>query len=297
MRSPDSLPVVGVVIPVYNDWPRLQQCLAALAVQRYPRALMRVRVVNNGSSDWPAQPSFPLPVEVIDHAPPGSYGARNRAALDWSVAVLAFTDADCRPDPDWLRAGVRALQLDGPRARLVAGRIVLEAARPDWPTPAEQLDQILGFDQARTVRRAGFGVTANLFVAQACFARLGGFHSGTRSGGDRDFCQRAVAAGVALSFSPEALVHHPARDWQELVHKQRRIVGGRLALAGASLPQRAAVLLLSMRPIVSECLRVLRRRRLSWPRRLLLCALVLRLRAAVLLEWLRLQRPGRDPLR
>lgn len=297
MTAADPTCTVGVVVPVFNDWPRLQECLAALAHQTYPGALLRVRVVNNGSTDWPAHPTFPLPVELIDHAEPGSYGARNRAALNWSVDVLAFTDADCRPDPDWIRAGVAALQRSAGQPGLVAGRIVLEAARPEQPTPAEQLDQILGFDQARTVRRGGFAVTANLFVPQRCLQQLGGFHSGTRSGGDRDFCDRAVAAGCALSFAADAVVRHPARDWPELLHKQRRIVGGRLSLAGASLIHRCAVLLLSLRPIVSESLRVCRQRQLPWRRRLQLCALVLRLRAAVLLEWLRLQRPGGDPLR
>jgi len=290
-------PSVGVVIPVYNDWQRLQRCLEALAVQNYPRERLQVRVVDNGSNDWPSQPSFPLPLEVIVHPHPGSYGARNRAALDWAVDVLAFTDADCQPDPDWIKAGVKALQCSDRQRRLVAGRIVLEPHAPGYPSAGEQLDQILGFDQARTVRRAGFGVTANLFVAQACFQELGGFHRRTHSGGDREFCHRAVAAGAVLLFEASAVVRHPAREWAELVHKQRRIVGGRLSMAGDQPLKRLRVLGLSMRPLISECVRVWRFEPLSWRRRCVLLSLVMRLRLAVFLEWLRLQRKGRDPLR
>ena len=290
-------PSVGVVIPVYNDWQRLQRCLEALAAQNYPRERLHVRVVDNGSNDWPSQPSFPLPLEVIVHPHPGSYGARNRAALDWAVDVLAFTDADCQPDPDWIKAGVKALQCSDRQRRLVAGRIVLESQAPGHPSAGEQLDQILGFDQARTVRRAGFGVTANLFVAQACFQELGGFHRRTHSGGDREFCHRAVAAGAVLLFEARAVVRHPAREWAELVHKQRRIVGGRLSMAGDQPLKRLRVLGLSMRPLISECVRVWRFEPLSWRRRCVLLSLVMRLRLAVFLEWLRLQRKGRDPLR
>ncbi len=290
-------PSVGVVIPVYNDWQRLQRCLEALAAQNYPRERLHVRVVDNGSNDWPSQPSFPLPLEVIVHPHPGSYGARNRAALDWAVDVLAFTDADCQPDPDWIKAGVKALQCSDRQRRLVAGRIVLEPHAPGYPSAGEQLDQILGFDQARTVRRAGFGVTANLFVAQACFQELGGFHRRTHSGGDREFCHRAVAAGAVLLFEASAVVRHPAREWAELVHKQRRIVGGRLSMAGDQPLKRLRVLGLSMRPLISECVRVWRFEPLSWRRRCVLLSLVMRLRLAVFLEWLRLQRKGRDPLR
>lgn len=290
-------PSVGVVIPVYNDWQRLQRCLEALAAQNYPRERLHVRVVDNGSNDWPSQPSFPLPLEVIVHPHPGSYGARNRAALDWAVDVLAFTDADCQPDPDWIKAGVKALQCSDRQRRLVAGRIVLESHAPGYPSAGEQLDQILGFDQARTVRRAGFGVTANLFVAQACFQELGGFHRRTHSGGDREFCHRAVAGGAVLLFEASAVVRHPAREWAELVHKQRRIVGGRLSMAGDQPLKRLRVLWLSMRPLISECVRIWRFEPLSWRRRCVLLSLVMRLRLAVFLEWLRLQRKGRDPLR
>ncbi len=297
MPAPMQLPLVGIVVPVYNDWHRLQLCLEALARQSYPSERVRVRVVDNGSTDWPSHPSFPLALEVIVHGHPGSYGARNQAALGWGVDVLAFTDADCQPDPEWISSGVRALQWDGSSQRLVAGRIVLEARLPAAPTPGEHLDQILGFDQARTVRRAGFGVTANLFVAQACFQELGGFDRRTLSGGDRDFCHRAVDAGSDLLFAADAVVRHPARDWSELVRKQRRIVGGRLSLAGDYPISRLKVLGLSMRPLLSESVRVWRVQRLPWQRRLLLLTLVLRSRLAVCREWLRLQKRGRDPLR
>ena len=289
-------PTVGVVIPVYNDWPGLQQCLQALAVQSYPAGRFRVRVVDNGSTDWPAVPEFPLPVEVIRHSQPGSYGARNRAALDWFVEVLAFTDADCQPAPDWLEQGVLALGSSGP-ARVVAGRIELQAQRPDQPSLAEQLDRILGFDQARTVRRAGYGVTANLFVAQAHLQALGGFCSHTRSGGDREFCQRARAAGLLIRYAPASVVHHPARNWSGLVAKQRRIVGGRLSLASGAFIPRLTILLLSLRPLLSEGWRVIRAPSIPPVRRLSLLALVLILRWNVLIEWLRLQIPGHGPLR
>jgi GT2 family glycosyltransferase len=288
---------VGVVIPVFNDWEGLQRCLRALAVQTYPSALVQVRVVDNGSSDWPAQPRFPLPVEVIRHDRPGSYGARNRAAAQWAVDLLAFTDADCEPAPDWLDQAVAAVFAEAASPRLVAGRIALQAASATHPSAGEQLDQILGFDQERTVRRAGFGVTANLFVAQSTFDALGGFRRHTRSGGDRDFCERALAQGHQLIYAPGALVRHPARLWPQLLAKQRRIVGGRLALAGPHPLARLQVLLLSLRPIVSESGRVIRRRQLGWPRRLQLLLLVLLLRLGVLLEWFRLQWPGQQALR
>jgi hypothetical protein len=92
-------------------------------------------------------------------------------------------------------------------------------------------------------------------------------------------------------------VRHPARDWNELVRKQRRIVGGRLSLAGDQPFARLKVLVQSLRPLVSESVRVCRYKPLGWFRRGLLLSLVCRLRLAVLVEWLRLQQQGRAPLR
>lgn len=288
---------VGVVIPVYDDWQGLQRCLRALACQTYPRELLRLRVVNNGSNDWPAEPAFPLPVEVFHHRRPGSYGARNRAALGWAVDVLAFTDADCEPAPQWIEQGVCALFSVDDRSVLAAGRIVLVAQNPQAPTAAEQLDQILGFDQERTVRRAGFGVTANLFVPQSVFTALGGFHAHTRSGGDRDFCERAGLIGVPVVYAPQAVIEHPARDWQALLRKQRRIVGGRLALAAASPLGSLQALFSSLRPVFSESWRVLRCPRFPWARRCHCLVLVWLMRGAVLLEWFRLLLPSQQSLR
>ncbi|MFO7628558.1 MAG: glycosyltransferase family A protein [Prochlorococcaceae cyanobacterium] len=101
------LPLVGVVIPVFNDWLRLQCCLEALARQDYPSARLRLRVVDNGSSDWPEAAHFPLPLELLHCSEPGSYRARNLAALNWDVELLAFTDADCRPAASPAPAGNR----------------------------------------------------------------------------------------------------------------------------------------------------------------------------------------------
>ena len=292
-----SWPRVGVIVPVYNDWSRLQGCLRALARQTYPSTCFQVRVVDNGSQDWPAQPRFPLPVEVIHYAPPGSYGARNQAAHGWPVEILAFTDSDCEPATTWLESGVQELLMRPRPWPIIAGQIALVSRDAARPSPAELLDQCLGFDQARTVRRAGYGVTANLLVPTVVFEALAGFRSQTRSGGDRDFCERAEALGVGLFYCAAAVVRHPARNWAELLQKQRRIVGGRLSLAGSGLPGRLRILALSLRPVLSELIRVSRYPSLKLMDRGRLVALVLLLRGAVLMEWLRLQWPGQQPLR
>ena len=236
----------------------------------------------------------PDPVQPADEAA----RAQARALLAGArFGALAFTDADCLPEPDWLLEGLACVDPAAVAADLVAGAIRLTARCSVAPSAAEQLDQILGFDQGRTVRRAGYGATANLFVRASVFHALAGFQAHTRSGGDRDFCTRALRIGSTLVYAPRARVAHPARGWSALVQKQRRIVGGQLALASPGVGPRLIVLGLSMRPLASEWWRVLRVPGLRGWRRWELLLLACRLRLAVLLEWARLQWPGQQPLR
>ena len=96
-----------VIIPTYKDWPRLQMCLDALALQSLPAAEFEVLVANNNRvADLPADLRLAANVQVIWAEQPGSYAARNAVLPHAKGEVLFFTDSDCIPDPDWLRLGV-----------------------------------------------------------------------------------------------------------------------------------------------------------------------------------------------
>jgi GT2 family glycosyltransferase len=148
----------------------------------------------------------------------GAGPARNGGAREAKNSVLAFTDCDCRPDPEWLAAGLAALR----RHDVVGGRVAVEAQNPARPTPAEAFELVFAFDNESYVRKKGFTVSANLFCARPVFERVGGFGVGVSE--DVDWCRRAAAVGFTLGYEPSAVVRHPARrDWRELVRKWRRI--------------------------------------------------------------------------
>ena len=77
----------------------------------YPADRFDVVVVDNASTEdvaaaVPADERFTLLVEPRR----GSYAARNTGLGVARGEVLAFTDADCRPDPDWLTEAVAELR-------------------------------------------------------------------------------------------------------------------------------------------------------------------------------------------
>lgn len=221
-----SWPSVSVVIPVYNDVARLILCLEALRRQTYPGAV-QIIVVDNGSSDSlaPAKDAFPEVVFLFE-ATPGSYSARNRALIDATGEVLAFTDADCRPHEDWLRCGVRTL-LNHPGCGLVGGRIVLQQVSPGKMTIPELYDMAAGLDQEHSVREGGHAATANLFTTRKVMEAVGPFNSRQKSGGDREWGQRTTRLGYPAIYADDAVVFHPARaSYADRIGKTLRRAGG-----------------------------------------------------------------------
>ena len=103
---------VSVIIPIYNGQSDLPDLLQSLYAQAYDRDRVEYLIIDNGSQDntWNAlkqaeieaqADSFPLKI-LQEPKIQGSYAARNQGIQAATAEILAFTDADCRPEPDWL---------------------------------------------------------------------------------------------------------------------------------------------------------------------------------------------------
>jgi glycosyltransferase involved in cell wall biosynthesis len=227
MEVQPQQPFVSVIIPVFNDAERLGRCLAALARQTYPAGRFEVVVVDNGSADDIRPLLAPHPWAVLaSETRPGSYAARNAGLAVARGDVLAFTDSDCVPEPEWLACGVACLQRH-PECGLVAGAITVFFREPERPTAVELYESITAFPQQKYVEKYRYGATANMFTRRDVFARVGSFDAALTSGGDREWGQRVHAAGLPLVYADEARVQHPARrSFGELSHKIVRVTNG-----------------------------------------------------------------------
>ena len=222
-------PFVSVIVPVYNDRHALAGCLEALACQTYPRHRYEVIVVDNGSDEAEVpRPDRRRDVRHIRAPIPGSYRARNAGVHAADGEILAFTDADCRPAQDWIAAGVhRLVQVDRPG--IVAGAVQIVPDDPVAPNLAERYELATSFPQEHNVRRARFGVTANLMTWREVFVSVGPFRDDLRSGGDLDWGRRVADAGRPVVFAPGVRVTHRARrTLRELIAKSRRLAAGKL---------------------------------------------------------------------
>ena len=220
-------PFVSVIIPVYNDARRLALCLEALAGQSYPAQAFEVIVIDNGSDQSPQAvvDRFAFSKLIVETRA-GSYAARNTGLSAARGQVLAFTDADCLPRPQWLEQGVQRLITLG-QGGVVAGHIELFCQDPDRPRGVELYDCMVSLDQQKKVERDQVAATGNLFTHRRVFDAVGLFDADLKSGGDAQWTQRAVAAGLPLVYSAEACIDHPARSsLGQMLRKKRRLVGG-----------------------------------------------------------------------
>ncbi len=227
----EKIPLVSVIIPVFNEPDLLKVCLKALEEQTYPKNLYEVIVVDNGSKESiePIVRQFSQ-AQATFESYPGSYAARNKGISLTKGEIIAFTDSDCIPALDWIEKGVKNL-LQVNNCGLVGGKIEIFVQDPHHPTAVELYDRLYAFPQKKYVEEYKFAVTANLFTFKSILERVGGFNQNLKSGGDYEWGWRVHSSGYQLFYAEDTLVAHPARrSFEELSRKVTRVIQGHYEL-------------------------------------------------------------------
>jgi len=223
----DKYPFVSVIIPVFDDAERLRLCLEALRAQTYPRDACEILVIDNGSREdiMPLAGKYDR-VKLLREPRPGSYAVRNLGLQAAKGPMIAFTDADCIPDNNWLEMGVYHF-MNTPGCGLVAGKIDLLFDNPEKLSLAEIYEKHISFDQEFYINEKHFGATANLFTALDVIGKIGPFDARLKSGGDAQWGRKVSEYGLTLIYRADVRVKHPSRKrLRELMRKYRRLVGG-----------------------------------------------------------------------
>ncbi len=204
-------PVVTIVIPTFARPLQLRACLASLAEQTLSDP-WEVVVVDDGSPqslegvalEWMGR----LDLRVIRQANAGPAAARNRGVQEARGIWIAFTDDDCRPEPQWLDTLVRSAR---ERPGALVGGTTLNGLDSELFASTSQLIVDLVYTHFNAdLDNSYFLASNNMLCARECFLSLGGFDSSFPRAGaeDRDFCDRWRIAGWPLIWRPEARVQH-----------------------------------------------------------------------------------------
>lgn len=230
MTTTERVPDIAVIIPHYNDVARLEFCLSEL--MRNDTGGVEILVVDNNSPNPPDRlhDAFPQ-VRFLSETEKGAGPARNLGVRESRAPLLAFIDADCVPDHDWLEVA-RAV---APRADLIGGRVDVFDETPPPRSGAEAFEAVFAFDFKTYIEVKGFSGSGNLITSRAVFQDVGPFR--TTVSEDRDWSFRATAKGYRLIYEDALRVRHPSRpDWATLRHKWHRLTQETFALGHSSRP-------------------------------------------------------------
>lgn len=220
---------ISVIIPVYKDSEGLKRTLDSLLRQSLPLSNFEVIIINDGAD--------PLTVELekiyhnshfrFIHRSPnrGSYFSRNEGLALAGAKNIAFIDADCIPDTDWLENGLSYLE----KYDYVAGNIKIDYQQVN--SIASYHDYLTAFPIKEYFKDYGFGVTANLFVKLNVFHTVGLFNDQLFSGGDMEFGLRVKNVPEFKSvYAESCVVIHAPRDHQMKISKIKRVRSGQQML-------------------------------------------------------------------
>ena len=242
-------PDVSVVIPYYDDQPRLTLLLHALNQQTGGVAL-EVVIADDGSPEPPAIPAgLTLPVTVVRQADNGfrAAAARNLGAAAAVGDLLLFLDGDMMPAAGYVAAMRNHLREidDGHGALVVGHRRHVElgsagqastlaflrhelppADSSRTPTTAGSLQVLAdpqwlldGYTRTDNLRDAGeedfrLVISAVLGVDRRLWQATGGFDEAFvgYGGEDWDFGWRAWQSGARFAYGPDAVAWHDGPD-------------------------------------------------------------------------------------
>jgi len=196
-----------------------------------------VILVDDGSTDATRQIAFAHPnVRYFRHEKNlGLSVARNTGIAAALGEIIAFTDADCRADEDWLYylvgsllesefAGMGGPNLLPPEDSLVAAAVM---ASPGGPAHIMLTD-----------RQAEHIPGCNMAFHKWALEQVGGFDPiFHKAGDDVDLCWRLQQSGLKIGFSPSAFVWHYRRPAIGAYLSQQRGYGDAEALLVRKHPE------------------------------------------------------------
>lgn len=199
----------AVVVPTHDRPERLRDCLGAL--MRLDPAPDTIIVVDDAG----ARPAAPVCATFGERVRclalkrnGGPAKARNHGVRATDARLIALTDDDCMPRPDWL--GMLAAAQGGVAGRMVGGHVRNALPGNVYAAASQSLCDYLYAAGGNDGGDTAFFTTNNLAFDRDLFDRIGGFDESfpRAAGEDRDLGQRWRDAGGALVHAPQAVVDH-----------------------------------------------------------------------------------------
>jgi cellulose synthase/poly-beta-1,6-N-acetylglucosamine synthase-like glycosyltransferase len=204
-------PFVSVIVPVRDGESTIAACLDSILATDYPEDRREILVIDNGSSDGTAALIRSRPVRCLREPRRGVSNARNRGIAESRGEILAFVDADCLVEPQWLTELVR------PFGDTDVGAVAGDLQHVDPTTAAErQAARLLGnWQRFAFTSNPAYPITANAAYRRDVLERIGGFDPHMTRAQDVELGLRfQERSGRRLAYAERATARHRNRTTQ-----------------------------------------------------------------------------------
>ncbi len=191
---------VSIIIPAKNEEKNIGRCLQSINSIDYPKDDFEVIVVDNGSNDSTVQVSKSFGAIVYTKAEVTISALRNYGAKEAKGRVLAFLDADCTVDKDWLNNAEKYFDRDD---------VACFGSPPIIPPNSTWVQETwyLVRKKKNEVEETSWLESMNMFIRQEIFKKAGGFDESLITCEDVDISYRLAKYGKIIADGKIIAIH------------------------------------------------------------------------------------------
>jgi GT2 family glycosyltransferase len=213
---------ISVVVSTYNALDDLGRCVDSLRSQSYDS--LEIVIVDDASTDGTFEFLKRCESEVSDikvirnQVNLGVAGARNEGIRNASGDIIAFTDADCIAERNWISELVKIYEREDVAA--VGGRIIDAGTDSLWSRASTGLNHVAGKEGF-----VGYIQGCNMSYDSEVLRKFM-FNDELKYGYEETLlCDQLVQDGYKIYYTPSAVVHHRHRKSLKSLLKQKYLRG------------------------------------------------------------------------
>lgn len=211
-------PFVSVVVGIRNEEKFIGECIESLLNLDYPRNSYEIIIVDGMSTDKTRDIVQKYPVKLLLNEKKNVAAARNLGVKNARGELVAFTDGDCKVDPQWLKALICEMREAPDEVVCFGGPNLIFDTDPVF-------GRVVGYSQESFLGSGGSAQSknstkkhyvgslpnCNAMYKKTAIQEVGGFDERFVVGQDGDLNYRIGKKGNRFLYIPEAQVLHHRR--------------------------------------------------------------------------------------
>jgi len=203
--------LVSIIVPAKNEEKNILKCVESLLDINYENK--EIIIVNDGSTDRTAKilVSFAEKIKIINTKGIGPSKARNMAIENAKGQYIAFTDADCIVDRNWIDELLKGFISDNVYG--VGGSQLSPKDESKFGKYVSSFFEAFGFvsdyiHQGEKINCVDHNPTCNVIYRREIFDLVGKFREDLWPCEDLEFDIRVRDKGYLLTNNPKAIIYH-----------------------------------------------------------------------------------------